>query len=176
MTTLSTIETTNYNRTILMLCARVDAYNMANDELMKLIDDQYLDDTGRAKGEFLGGNGQVQGHHVKGHIVENSGVDITKMSQEERAILSACVAEHQSSIETNGQYNVRQLAHWSKGFNGELYAKKQGRIARKNACCGIKIDKRKAITPKALANKEARATMTNAEYQKYLRAQRKASK
>ena len=164
---------------ILTICARTEAIlNGCDDELLDLIAEQTIDRKGNAKGEYLGGNGVAQWHHVKARNEAASNIDNSvddEVTIEERAILAAAVEEHQTGIECNGAYNVRQLAHWKGGFNGEKFAKRNDRVARKNADHGYKFDRRKKIGDKKSEQlKEMRRTMSNAEYQRAVRAMKKA--
>ena len=133
---------------IITICARTQAILDGNEDLLILIDSQRIDDTGKTKGEYLGGNGQPLWSHCKGHIIENSGYEsdaLTAEDNQERSIMQYSVGEHQTGIEANGVYNVRQLAHWKGGFNGETYAKRQERVRTLNADHGYKIDHRHAV-------------------------------
>ena len=131
---------------IMTICATTEAILDGNSELLDLIAEQSIDSHDKVKGEYLGGNGVAGWNHCKGHIIENSGADSDSLGEDdglERAILRHAVAEHQTGIESNGVYNVRQLAHWKGGFDGEIYAKRNERVAAKNASHGYKIDRRR---------------------------------
>ena len=169
MTTINTSkETLKYNNEIMVICARTQAILDGDTELLDLMTSQAIDDSGKARGEFLGGNGQTQWGHCKGHIIENSGYESTgdDVTGEEHALMAQAVAEHQTSIEVNGFYNVRQLAHWKGGFNGETYAKSQARHAVANADHGYKIDHRRAPGTSKEARIAAKLDKLNAKQQR----------
>lgn len=148
-------------------------------EILALLTAQNLDDTDRARGEFLGGCGRPQWHHCKNKGKDTAIIDADKHGEQsylERLILQASVDEHQTGIEQNGLYNVRQLAHWKGGFKPELYAKFCLRMAAKRASTGLKIDRRRVVSAEGLERKEARHTMSNKDYQKWVRRSKKARK
>ena len=154
------------------ICARTEAILNGNDELLDLITAQAIDNTDKIKGEYLGGNGVAQWHHVKGHIHENSGFEGDSLGEHdglERAVLQYTTKSHQAGIESNGAYNVRQLAHWKGGFDGETFIKREARVSAKRADHGYKIDRRKKVGAKAEMLKEMRKTLSNKEYQREVR-------
>lgn len=89
-----------------------------HDERAKEILDIVLKDS--YKPEYLGGNGEPDWHHVKGHdaghVIEQEDGDVDYI---EHLLLTYSVREHQTSLETNGAYNVRQLARWKFGYSAE---------------------------------------------------------
>ncbi len=131
MNTLDNIQVTQAeqlkgNAAIMRQCALIDAILAEDSELIELMTEQRIDDTGKARAEYLGGNGQATWSHCKGHIIENAGNaggSIDEQTELERQILELAVTEHQSSIETNGNYNIKHLSRWTKGaYNAEKAA------------------------------------------------------
>lgn len=156
-------------RKFLYMSACQEAFE--NDELLDLISEQSKDDNGYCKGEFLGGNGQEQWHHVTGKSKDVRGIDTDDMPPTEdamyqRASLRQVVESHQDSIEDNGIYNVRQLRHWKGGFNGDKFAARQGKLAKQHADHGVKIDRRRKVGKRADMLKDMRRNMSNAEYRR----------
>jgi hypothetical protein len=93
--------------------AQCDLFNRVCS-IMELYADQLDDMTGRkGHGEYLGGNGATQWHHVDARDSSGHGEDFDDdMPAEERELLQAVVGSHQDSIEANGQYIVRGASRW----------------------------------------------------------------
>ena len=72
----------------------------------------------------------------------------TDITAQEHSDLQTVVTEHQSSLEHNNNYNVRQLAHWKQGFDSTK-ANKANSLHVKHAQDawkqGYKIDMRHAV-------------------------------
>ena len=161
---------------IMIICATTQAILDGNTELLECITEQRMDDTGKTKGEYLGGNGQPLWSHCKGHIIENSGYETDALTADdslERSIMSYSVAEHQTGIEANGVYNVRQLAHWKGGFNGETYAKREAKVIEKRADHGYKIDHRHAVGTSKESRISDKLAKLNAKQQRRTAKKRK---
>ena len=89
----------------------------------------------------------------------------------EAYIMGYSVKSHQSELEANGMYNVRQKAHWKGGFDGEAFVKHEARQATKRSDHGYKFDRRKAPDSELNAlKKEKKLELSNAEYRKWWKA------
>lgn len=127
-------------------------------------------------GEYLGGNGKtgnITAYHDDAHLrachcaqpeyytVKGKDKGDTPHGEKdsnieylESAILSYSVKEHQSSIEINGNYNVRQLARWKRGYNPELAEKARIDQHRKLLCLRATDEKKaKVCNPKRIEEK-----------------------
>ena len=91
-------------------------------------------------GEYLGGNGLTDWHHCSCNDKADKfdmDTDAEGVTFEEKAILALYASEHQTHIEANGVYIVRQLARWKHGFDPE--AALNAKQARHDKALGIRV-------------------------------------
>jgi hypothetical protein len=146
------------------------------DELESMIIEQSLDMQGRqGHGEYLGGNGVTQWHQTAAKDSSGKAGDSDDyIEHDERVELDTVVHEHQSSIEANGVYNIRDLAHWTlekhtdeqgnvikvqHAFNGDKYRERMTRRTQ-NAMGLTRGQKRmirlRQLTPNNIKAKKAK--------------------